>query len=163
MLKELQLRNFKIWEDTGPIKMAPLTIFFGTNSSGKSSIEQFLLMLKQTVDSSDRKMVIYPGDVNTPVNLGSFEELVFCRNPQNTLDFSVEWELSEPLTITNPRSSFVATGDRMRFGAKVGMTGERHRILGVSEFEYQLKQSDTLEMSVRLERKAGTRIEYKLE
>ena len=41
-----------------PIKMSPLTVFFGTNSSGKSSIEQFLLMLKQTVDSSDRKMVI---------------------------------------------------------------------------------------------------------
>jgi predicted ATP-dependent endonuclease of OLD family len=27
---------------------------FGTNSSGKSSILQFLLMLKQTVESSDR-------------------------------------------------------------------------------------------------------------
>ena len=77
MLTHLQLKNFKGWKDTKPIKMAPLTVFFGTNSSGKSSIEQFLLMLKQTMDSSDRKMVIYPGDLNTPVNLGPFEEFVF--------------------------------------------------------------------------------------
>ena len=34
-------------------------------------------MLKQTMDSSDRKIVIYAGDSNTPVNLGSFENLVF--------------------------------------------------------------------------------------
>jgi predicted ATPase len=58
MLRNLQIKNFKGWRDTLPIKMSPLTVFFGTNSSGKSSIEQFLLMLKQTVDSSDRKMVI---------------------------------------------------------------------------------------------------------
>ena len=48
MLTHLQLKNFKGWKDTTPIRMAPLTVFFGTNSSGKSSIEQFLLMLKQT-------------------------------------------------------------------------------------------------------------------
>ena len=36
-----------------------LTGFFGTNSSGKSSILQFLLMLKQTVESSDRSRVLH--------------------------------------------------------------------------------------------------------
>ena len=73
MLTNLQLQNFKIWKNTGQLKMAPLTVLFGTNSSGKSSIEQFFLMLKQTMESSDRKIVIYPGDQNSPVNLGSFE------------------------------------------------------------------------------------------
>ena len=46
MLTNLQLKNFKIWKDTGPLKMAALTVLFGTNSSGKSSIEQFFLSLK---------------------------------------------------------------------------------------------------------------------
>lgn len=163
MLTHLQLKNFKGWKDTKPIKMAPLTVFFGTNSSGKSSIEQFLLMLKQTVDSSDRKMVIHPGDPNTPVNLGSFEELVFGRDVKNKLEFSFEWQLSEAMTVSDPRSAFSCTGDRMRFEASLGMAGEKQPLLGVNRFEYQLKKSDLLAMSVSVERKAGTRVEYKLE
>lgn len=55
MFKTLKVENFKVWTDTGEIKMSPITLFFGTNSSGKSSIGQLLMMLKQTVESSDRK------------------------------------------------------------------------------------------------------------
>jgi len=54
MLSELRIQNFKGWKDTGTIKMAPITLFFGANSSGKSSIGHFLMLLKQTVDVSDR-------------------------------------------------------------------------------------------------------------
>jgi predicted ATPase len=163
MLTELRFKNFKAWKDTGQVKMAPVTVLFGTNSSGKSSIEQFLLLLKQTVDSSDRRMVIYPGDVNTPVNLGSFEELIFCRDPKNNLEFEVEWDLPQPLTVRDPRSGSDWTGNRMRFQAVLGMVGETRRSLGISHFEYQLKQDSLLAMKVRVERKAGTRGEYKLE
>jgi predicted ATPase len=63
MLRQLQIQNFKAWEDSGEIRLAPLTIFCGNNSSGKSSIAQFLLMLKQTVESYDRKRVLHLGDV----------------------------------------------------------------------------------------------------
>ena len=48
MLKQLRIQNFKGWKDTGSIRMAPISLFFGANSSGKSSIGQFLMMLKQT-------------------------------------------------------------------------------------------------------------------
>ena len=50
MLSQLRIKNFKGWQDTRPIRMAPIPLFFGTNSSGKSSIGQFLMMLKQTVE-----------------------------------------------------------------------------------------------------------------
>jgi len=162
MLTHLHLKNFKGWKDTTPIKMAPLTVFFGTNSSGKSSIEQFLLMLKQTVDSSDRKMVIYPGDVNTPVNLGSFEELVFGRDPRNRLSFTFEWGLAEPLTIKDSRSGTNYTGDQMRFEAEVGMVGEKSPTLAVNRFEYKLIKSDIEVMRVWIERKPVAKVEYKL-
>lgn len=80
MLQNLQIRNFKGWEDTELIQMAPITLFFGTNSSGKSSIGQFLMMLKQTVESPDRKAILYPGDKNSAVRMGSFQEMVFGRD-----------------------------------------------------------------------------------
>ena len=163
MLTHLQLKNFKGWKDTTPIRMAPLTVFFGTNSSGKSSIEQFLLMLKQTVDSSDRKLVIYPGDVNTPVNLGSFEDLVFGRDPKNKLEFSFEWGLPKPLTVKDPRSKFSCSGDQMRFEAEIGMAGEKHSTLVVNRLEYQLKKADDVTMRVWVKRKQGAKVEHKLE
>ena len=38
MITELSAQNFKSWQDTGELQFAPLTGFFGANSSGKSSI-----------------------------------------------------------------------------------------------------------------------------
>ena len=167
MLTHLQLKNFKGWKDTTPIRMAPLTVFFGTNSSGKSSIEQFLLMLKQTVDSSDRKLVIYPGDANTPVNLGSFEEFIYGRDTKNKLEFSFEWELPKPLKVKDPRSKFSCSGNQMRFEAEVATTDEKPSPLVVNRLEYQLKQAGVESMRVwverkQVERKQGAKVEHKL-
>ena len=87
MLKQLRIQNFKGWKDTGTIRMAPISLFFGANSSGKSSIGQFLMMLKQTVESPDRKAIFYPGGKNSAVQLGSYQEMVFHRNPKNKICF----------------------------------------------------------------------------
>ncbi len=38
MLRSLRVENFKAWRDTGDVRLAPLTIFFGVNSAGKSSL-----------------------------------------------------------------------------------------------------------------------------
>lgn len=48
MLTRMRLENFKSWRDTGSIRLAPITGFFGANSSGKTSLLQALLLLKQT-------------------------------------------------------------------------------------------------------------------
>ena len=40
----------------GPVRFAPLTVFFGANSSGKSSVAQFLLMLSKQQMSPEEKL-----------------------------------------------------------------------------------------------------------
>jgi len=45
MLTQLRIQNFKSWRDTGQMRFASLTGFFGANSSGKTSILQFLTTL----------------------------------------------------------------------------------------------------------------------
>ena len=97
MLKKLRIQNFKGWKDTGSIRMAPISLFFGANSSGKSSIGQFLMMLKQTMESSDRRAVFFPGDINSAVQLGSYQEMVYQRNLKNRIIFNYEWDLSSQL------------------------------------------------------------------
>lgn len=90
MLTELRIQNFKSWADTGLMRLAPITGFFGTNSSGKSSILQFLLMLKQTVEATDRSQVLNFGDTNSFVELGTFYDVIHNHKTSQPLEFSLE-------------------------------------------------------------------------
>ena len=85
MLKKLHIKNFKAWADTGPIRMAPITVFFGTNSSGKTSLHQFLMLLKQTAASQDRRRVLHLGDKSTSVDLGAGGIVKSCGSSRNRL------------------------------------------------------------------------------
>jgi recombinational DNA repair ATPase RecF len=55
MLRRLVFTNFKTWEKV-EIEFGQVTGLFGTNSSGKTSLIQFLLMLKQTKEATDRAL-----------------------------------------------------------------------------------------------------------
>jgi len=81
MLTHLKLNNFKIWRSTGQMQLAPLTLVFGTNSSGKSSLIQSLLLLRQTVKSQDPNLDLNFGDPDAgdSVVLGQFVD-VLCRH-----------------------------------------------------------------------------------
>ena len=76
-----QAPNFKIWRSTGPMQLAPLTLVFGTNSSGKSSLIQSLLLLRQTVNGQDPNLDLNFGnpDANDSVVLGQFGD-VLCHH-----------------------------------------------------------------------------------
>jgi len=52
MIKRLRLHNFKAFEDTGDIEIKPITVLAGPNSSGKTSLLQSLLLLRQTLESA---------------------------------------------------------------------------------------------------------------
>lgn len=90
MLTELQLSNFKSWRELD-IKLGRVTGLFGTNSSGKSSILQFLLMLKQTKDATDRGLVLDLGGQNQLVNLGSYKDLIYKHQLDLSLKWSIDW------------------------------------------------------------------------
>jgi predicted ATPase len=49
----MRLKGFKCFADSGEIPLAPLTVVFGRNNTGKSSILQSLLLLRQTLDSPE--------------------------------------------------------------------------------------------------------------
>ena len=93
MLTRLRLENFKSWEDTGDIALKPITGFFGPNSSGKSSLFQALLLMKQTADSGDPGAVFHFGNEKTLVDLGDFESVVHKHDTERTLKFSLELEM----------------------------------------------------------------------
>ena len=59
MIREISLENFKAFGSLQKIPLKPITLIYGANSSGKSSILNALLLLKQTYEQSI--------DPNTPI------------------------------------------------------------------------------------------------
>lgn len=115
MITALRVRSFKSWRDTGTLRLAPITGLFGTNSSGKTAILQFLLLLKQTVESLDRARVLHLGDERTYVDLGTFSDVIYGHETPGALDLELSWKLPKALTILDPqgrpnRPLFVADG-----------------------------------------------------
>jgi len=73
----LKLKNFKTWRECD-IRLAPVTLLLGANSSGKSSLLQSLLLLKQTAASPDRTIHLNLGgdEVNDYFNFGNFDDVL---------------------------------------------------------------------------------------
>lgn len=102
MITELGVKNFKSWKDTGTLGIAPITGFFGANSSGKTSILQSLLILKQTVERPFQwNGLVDFGDNNSLVNLGSIDDLIYQHKIDSELGISLSWKLSEKLSVAD--------------------------------------------------------------
>ena len=125
MIKKLRLVNFKSWEDTKEIKLSSLSGFFGPNSSGKTSLIQSLLLLKQTVESSDRKLTLDFGKAESSiVELGSFVDTIFKHEITRSLEFYLDWDLSNALKIINPENQreTLFEGQEMGFSTIIDKT-----------------------------------------
>lgn len=162
MLKRLRIQNFKGWADTGVIELAPISLFFGANSSGKSSIGQFLMMLKQTVESPDRKAIFYPGGKNSAVQLGSYQEMVFHRDPKNRISFDYQWNFKNTLKLKDPVRGQSFAGDTLSFEAEVGLGDKDQHSLVLDHLTYKLQDAEKQTLSIGM-RRDKTKSEYKVE
>lgn len=104
MITELRAQNFKSWQDTGDLRFAPITGFFGANSSGKTSILQILLLLKQTAEQPSKRhshedQPLYFGKASSLVNLGSFDHVIHQHRQDLTLDVSMSWKSAKEIEI----------------------------------------------------------------
>lgn len=128
MLTRARIKNFKAWRDTGNIRLAPLTVIFGGNSAGKSSLGHLLLALKQTALLSDRKRSLHLGDPNSLIDLGTFSDCLYGHDMSNKLEFSLQWKLSTVLSVENtlnPKKE-IYQGDELSLDAtlKVGKSDQ---------------------------------------
>ncbi len=155
MFRRLRIQNFKAWRDSGTIRLAPITVFFGSNSAGKSSLLQFLLMLKQTAESPDRRRVLHPGDLHTPVDLGTFRDLVYDHNLAHRVQFRLDW--AAPAGRLGP-----SKGDDVSFTGSIASDRKTGRLF-VEEMQYALLGGDGhTELAAGLRLAKGQRDKYQL-
>ncbi|MCB0859469.1 MAG: AAA family ATPase [Solirubrobacterales bacterium] len=100
LLTELRLEGFKPFRKPTSVRLAPITVLFGQNSAGKSSLVQALMMLKQSVKANH---FVADGEV---VQLGSFGTLVnghdLDRPVRLGVSFGVPVDWHTPGLVLNP-------------------------------------------------------------
>ncbi len=151
MLTKLHLKNFKAWKDTGPIRLAPLTVIFGANSAGKSSLGHLLLALKQTAQSTDRKRALHLGDTSTLIDLGTFADCMHGHDLSNSLDFGLEWALPKLLEVRDPlQPALRYQGDRL--GLDVSLAAGKSGQPEVQALHYDLANGGGVVLDVDFSR-----------
>ncbi|MFX1283259.1 MAG: AAA family ATPase [Promethearchaeota archaeon] len=89
MLTKLKVKKFKSLYDV-EISLKKLNIFIGPNNSGKSSILQVLLFLKQCYEHKNPKY-------DHPYNFREFNEVVFDKKVEDIIHIFIEQELTKKL------------------------------------------------------------------
>ena len=122
MITKISAQNIKSWRKLPEIELGSVTGLFGTNSSGKSTILQILLMLKQTKDSTDRSDVITFGGNNSYFNFATFDKVVHNHDDTKIVGWSIAWDSGGKLIIGDPeghRSEPLFQGDEFEIQAEV--------------------------------------------
>lgn len=149
MLTELRIRNFKAWKDTGPLRMAPLTVIFGANSAGKSSLGHLLLGLRQTAQLTDRRRAFHLGDVHSQIDLGTFSDCLHGHRLDEKLEFVLGWRLPHAIDFRNPLSTStkeVYTGNGMRLTSV--LHADAKGLPELESFHYELMSDDVIRLQV---------------
>jgi predicted ATPase len=149
MLTKLRIKNFKAWKDTGDVRLAPLTVLFGANSAGKSSLGHLLLALKQTASSADRRRALHTGDENSLIDLGTFIECLHDHDREALLEFSLDWSLQTQLVVTNPIDpSQEFAGDHLLLSSTLAASEADQPV--VRRLRYDLHAKDASALGVTL-------------
>ncbi len=159
MLQELALTNFKGFHARQRIPLAPLTLIYGPNSGGKSSLLHALMLLRQCVDEATTASGLVAR--GSRVDLGSFSTFVHAHD--TTKDATIEVSFDAPVARASVRSikplflpADVVRRIAVSFGrCKVPIEWSRGHTSGEPEFQEvdELKQvsyalGDTLRLSV---------------
>ncbi len=140
MLRRIGLQNFKSWRELD-IELAPITLLFGANSSGKSAILQSLLMLKQTVNSRGPQVYLdFGGHRNDYADLGSYHDLVFGHDTNKCLSLSLAWnERIQSRQTTGSRAPRFVSFESARFNVTWATDDDLH----ISKLRYDVRSANS--------------------
>lgn len=99
MIQHLYFKNFKSWP-AADLKCGSITGLFGTNSSGKTSILQFILLLKQTKEATDRLVSMeLNGDY---IGLGTIKDAIHRHDETLPIETAITFERDDSLVLSDP-------------------------------------------------------------
>lgn len=107
-LSGIGTRRLRTLYDLGdPIKITPITVLIGRNSSGKSTFARILPLLRQSVERKKRSPVLWYGDL---VDFGTFSQAV--TRGEKTIDLS--FEVDNIIHPVNKKTLFTTNYNELR-------------------------------------------------
>lgn len=88
-VKNYSIENIKAFRNEANIQIKPITVFVGKNSSGKSSLLRFPVVLSQSISSDAETPIVLFGK---NIDYGNYEDVVFDHNKKGSMHFSVSYE-----------------------------------------------------------------------
>ena len=136
MLHQLKLTNFRLFDDEVTINFRPITVLIGRNSSGKSSISKFILMLHQSLTDSSQQFLSPDGQY---VNLGFFSDLrnSLTRKRNLTFDISMHNPWLEPDSTISEYIDSVRRGSPIKhlgYNIKASISYSQHLVRGSAAY-----------------------------
>jgi ATPase subunit of ABC transporter with duplicated ATPase domains len=146
MIHQWSVSNFKSIQKTVAVEFAPLTLFVGQNSAGKSTLIQSILMTAQTLQSNVvSRSVVLNGKI---IRLGEFSDIRSNNSAQQ--EVTIGFELKRPTFEIEP----MAITARTRYYYSLG---HQEKMLSVcSSFSFSAGDTDEenkdLQLQPRLEK-----------
>lgn len=140
-METLQIRNVRSLTDTGPVRIAPITLLVGQNSSGKSTFARFFPMLKQGSEARTREPFLWLGRL---VDFGSAQE-AFSRFPNGRqLGISIQQKVSSNL-LDARRRNWTTQGSTPPTPEVVKLSidycfAERHSVTPTYRYTFEYRQ-----------------------
>ena len=167
MLTELRFTNFKSWPQAR-LECGMITGVFGTNSSGKTSLLQFLLLLKQTKDATDRAIAL---ELNgSLVELGTIRDVIHKHDESKSITFNLSFRLRGMQALSDPsdkRTSAITRGNELSLSAKIGVrrgapyTIEISYTLGDMTFALEPRPNDLHAFDLRASAQTEEKLPFK--
>lgn len=90
LINSIDIENFKPFGEKQTALLAPITLIFGPNSSGKSSLIQSLLLLKQTLSNKGYNFngLVPRGEY---IDLGSYSSLIHMHEIERQLKIKLDY------------------------------------------------------------------------
>ena len=93
MLKRWHLKNFKSFRDLPPLELSKINVLAGANSSGKSSIIQSILLLKQILQyGSESRSIALNGPL---LRLGEFDDVRNFEASGDDIKIGLDYEFDK--------------------------------------------------------------------
>lgn len=83
----IRLKNIRSFRDTNYVKIRPVTLLVGGNSSGKSSFLRFFPLLRQSSDQDSQSPLLWYGNY---VDFGKFQDVKCKIGESDSVSFGIE-------------------------------------------------------------------------
>jgi len=143
------LGNFKAFSNRQDVPLRPITLIFGPNNSGKSSIFHALLLVGHVLRSRERNFnitrLVAGGQ---EVDLGGYPQFAYRRDPVRGSLFGFDVELDSPVVLGKRASVTFNVG-------QVNCCSDEHPapalgVAGINRYSFELDGLPLLEMSADL-------------